>query len=167
MRLALVESAKAVSSHGLHQADVDEGIIVLQEGCALQRDGFGQRVEIMIQQLLAQRGREISLGIVEQRSYVVLQSALASALIVDEIRLAVAQHDVSGLKVAVEEVVARRRQQELGQMTEVVLECLLVERNAGQSQEIIFKVIQIPRDRLAIKAGTRIAEFVVEIASRL
>ena len=43
----------------------------------------------MIEQLLAQLRRQIGLGVVEQRSDVILQRALAPSLIVEKIRLSV------------------------------------------------------------------------------
>ena len=58
-------------------------------------------VEIMIEQLLAQLRRQIGLGVVQKRSNVILQRALAPALIVEEKRLAVAQHDVARLEVPI------------------------------------------------------------------
>ncbi len=60
----------------------------------------------MIEQLLAQLRRQIGLGIIQKRGDVVLQRALAPALVVEEVRLTVAQHDVARLKIAIEKVVA-------------------------------------------------------------
>ena len=44
---------------------------------------------------------------------------------------------------------------------------MFVERNAGQPEKIILEVIQIPGDRLAIEAGARIADLVIQIAAGL
>ena len=90
---------------------------------------------IMIEQLLAQCGRQVGLGVVEKRSDVVLQRAFAAALIIEEKRLAVAQHDVARLKIAIEKVVAVGGEQEFRQAAEIVFERLLVERNARQPAE--------------------------------
>ena len=65
--------------------------------------------EIMIEQLLPQLRRQIGLGVVQERSNVVLQRALAPALIIEEKRLAVAQHDVSRLEIAIQKVIAGAR----------------------------------------------------------
>ncbi len=92
------------------------------EGFTIKRDEVCKPIEIMIQQFLAHMWRQISLGIVQKRSDVVLQGALAASLIVQEKRLAVAQYDVAGLKVAVEEVLVFSGEQELRQTAEIPLQ---------------------------------------------
>ena len=57
---------------------------MLHEHFALKLDETGKRVEIMIEQLLAQFRRQIGLGIVQKRSDVVLQRAFAAALVIQE-----------------------------------------------------------------------------------
>ena len=120
----------------------------------------------MIEQLLAQVRRQVGLGVVQKRSDIVLQRAFAAALIVEEKRLAVAQHDVAGLEIAIEKIIAAGAQQKFRQAAEIVFQRLLVEGNAGEPEKVIFEIIQIPRDGLAIEAGARIANFVVQIAAR-
>ena len=61
----------------------------------------------------------------------------------------------------------RRREKKLGEPREVVLERLLAEGNAGQAQEVVLEVVQVPGNRLAIEAGARIADLVVQIAASL
>ena len=46
-------------------------------------------------------------------------------------------------------------------------ERLLVEGNAGKAKEVILEVIQIPGNGLAVETRAWIADFVVQIASRL
>ncbi len=41
---------------------------------------------------------------------------------------------------------------------------LLVKGNGGEAQEIVLEVIQVPADGLAIEAGTRIADGVIQVA---
>ena len=122
-------------------------------------------VEIVIEQLLAQLRRQIGLAVVEQRSDVVLQRAFAAALVVEKKRLAVAQHDVARLKIAIEKIIAIGAQQKLRQAAEIVFQRLLVEGNAGEPQKVILEIIQIPGDRLAVEAGARIADLVIQIAA--
>src|SRR5579863_5064648 len=165
MHFTLVEATKSVRSQRLHDADVDIGVVVLHEGIALHVHKAGQSVQIMVEQLLAQFRRKIRLGVIQQRSDIVLQRALAPTLIVHEVGLAFAQHDIARLKVPVQKKVPRRTQQKLREAAEVVLQRLLVERNTRKAQEIVFKIVQVPRDRLPVKASTRIADFVVQIAS--
>ncbi len=104
---AFVKTAKAVGAQGLHDANVNVGIKVLKESSAVELDEAGKPVEIMIKELLAEFGGQVGLGIVQKRSDVVLQGAFAAALIVDKKGIAVLQHDVAGLEVAVEKVIAR------------------------------------------------------------
>lgn len=63
---AFVEAAKAVGAEGLHEANVDVGIKVLEEGGAVERDEIGEGVEIMIEELLAEFGGQIGFGVVEE-----------------------------------------------------------------------------------------------------
>ena len=103
--LALVESAETVGAEGLQDADVDVGVVVLHECGAVDGDEAGEAVEIVVEQLLAQRRRQIGLAVVEERGDVVLQRAFAAALVVEKKRLAIAQHDVARLKIAIEKII--------------------------------------------------------------
>src|SRR6267142_4203877 len=165
MSLALIKAAKAVSAQCLQDANVNIGVVVAQEDFAVYLDKAGKPVEIVIEELLAELGRQVGFGIVQERGDVVLQGAFAAALIVHQKGVAVAQQDVSGLEVAVEKIVARCAQQKFRQAAEIVFEGLFVEGNAGEAEEIIFEVIQIPGDGLAIEAGDGIADTVVQIAA--
>src|SRR6202140_5867574 len=104
----------------------------------------------MIQQLLPQLRRKIGLGVVQKRGNVVLQRPLAPALVVEEKRLALAQHDIARLEIPIQKVVPSRTQQKFRQTAEIVFHRLLAEGNARQSQKIVFEIIQIPRDGLPI-----------------
>src|SRR5882724_7436386 len=165
MSLALIKSAKAVSAQCLQDADVNIGVVVPQEDFAVYLDKAGKPVEIVIEKLLTELGRQVGFGIVQERGDVVLQGAFAAALIVHEKGVAVAQQDVAGLEVAVEKVIARCAQEKFRQAAKIVFEGLFVEGDAGEAEEIIFEVIQIPGDGLAIEAGDGIADAVVQIAA--
>jgi hypothetical protein len=65
-------------------AHIDEGMVVLHERFTLNLDETGKRVEIMIEQLPAQFRRQIRFGVVQERSHVILQRALAASLVVEE-----------------------------------------------------------------------------------
>src|SRR6516225_5563728 len=115
VHLALVESAESIGAQGLHDADVDVAVVVLEEGFGLDVNEVAQGGQIVIEQLLAELRGKICFGIVKQGSNVVLKSALAASLIVEEVRLASGQHDVAGLEIAVEEEIARGAQEKLRQ----------------------------------------------------
>ena len=95
MSFTFVIAAKTISAQCLHDADVNVGVVVPHERFAIEREETREDIEIMIEQLLAQRGRQIGLGIVQERSDVILQRALAAALVVHKKRLAAAQQNVS------------------------------------------------------------------------
>src|SRR5260370_22912357 len=118
----------------------------------------------MIEELLAEFGREVGLGIVEKRGDVVLQSAFAAALIVDKVRLAVAQQNVARLKIAVKKIIVRGSEQKLGEAIEVVFEGLFAEGNTSEAKKIVFEIVQIPSYGLAVEAGAGIANGIVQIA---
>src|SRR5208337_2886997 len=165
MRFALIKAPKAISAQCLHHAHINKGIEVLHEHFALKRDETGKLVEIVIEQLLAQFWRQIGLSVVQQRRDVILQRAFAAALVIQKKRIPVTPHDVARLEVAVEKVIAAGAQQEFRQAAEVVFQRLLVEWNAGEPEEVVLEVIQVPGDGLTIKAGPRITYFVIQIAA--
>src|SRR5882724_7311520 len=165
MGFALIKAAKTVGAQCLQDADVNIGIVVPQESFAVYLDKAGKAVEIVIEELLTELGRQVGLGIVQERGDVVLQSTFASALIIHKKGIAVAQQDVAGLEVAVEKVIERSPQKKFRQTAKIVFEGLFVEGDAGEAQEIVFEVIQIPGDGLAIETGDGIADAVVQIAA--
>src|SRR5258708_33379326 len=101
MSPAFEETAKTVSTEGLHDADVNVGIVVAEESFAIEGDEAGKGVEIVIEELLAQIGREVGLGVVQKRSDVRLESAFWAALVRQGKRNARDQHDCAGLEVDV------------------------------------------------------------------
>src|ERR1017187_49162 len=117
--------------------------------------------------MLAQRGRQVGLGVVEQGSNIVVQRAFAPTLIVQKEWLAVAQHHVARLEVAIEKRVAARGQEKPGQTAKIALQLLLVEGNSRQLEKVILEVVQVPRNRLAVKAGAWITDFVVQVPRSL
>ena len=135
MGFAFVEAAEAVGSEGLHDANVDVRIKVLEEGGAVELDEIGERVEIVIEELLAEFGGKIGFGVVEERGDVVLEGAFASTLVVDEKRIAVTEEDIAGLEVAIEEVVARGGEKKIGEAAEIVFQGAFVEGNAGEGRK--------------------------------
>jgi hypothetical protein len=165
MGFALVKAAEAVSAEGLQDADVDVSVVMAEEGFAVERDEAGETVEIVIEELLAEFGGEIGLGVVEERGDVVLESALAAALIVDEEGIAVAEENVAGLEVAIEEIIARGAEEEIGEAREVFFKGMFVEGDAGEAEKIVFEIVEIPGDGLAVEAGDGIADAVVEVAA--
>jgi hypothetical protein len=163
MGFAFVEAAKAVGAEGLHDTDENVGVVILEKGFAIELDKTGEAVEIVIEELLAKFGGQVGFGVVEKRGDVILQGAFAAALIVDEKGIAVAEHDVAGLEIAIEEIIARGAEEEISEAAEIVFEGLLVERDAGEAEKIVFEIVEVPGDGLAIEAGNGIADSVVQI----
>ncbi len=95
-----------------------------------------------------------------------MQSAFAAALIVDEKGIPVAQENVARLEVAIEKVIARGAEKKFSEAAEIVLEGLFIEGDAGETEKIIFKIVQVPGDGLAVEAGDGIANVVIQIAAR-
>jgi len=165
VRSAFVETAETVGAERLENSGVNVGVVVLEKSFAIDLGVFGDAIEIVIEKLLAELGRKIGFRVEEQRGQIVLQRALAATLIVEEIRLAVAEHDVAGLKVAVEKKIAFGTEEEFGKALEIVFERLFVERNAGEAEEIIFEIVEIPDDGLAIETSAGITDGIVEVAA--
>src|SRR6202158_857231 len=92
MLFTLVKAAKSIGAQGLHDADVNVGVVMLHERGAIEIEEAGEAIEIMIEQLLAQIRGQVGLGIVQKRSNIVLQRAFAATLIVEEKWLVFVQH---------------------------------------------------------------------------
>ena len=54
---AFEEAAKTVSAQGLHDANINKGVVVAEESFAIKLNEAGEPVEIMIEELLAKIGR--------------------------------------------------------------------------------------------------------------
>jgi hypothetical protein len=124
---------------------------MLEELGPIHRHVGGQDLQVVIDQLVPHRLRDRRLGIVEEGRHVVVDRSLPATLVIDEVRLALAQHDVAGLEVTVEEVVRVGLEQEPGQRAEILLQPLLVEGDVGQLQEMVLEVVQVPADRLLVE----------------
>src|SRR5712671_570050 len=120
----------------------------------------------MIKQVLTHFRRQVGLGVKQKRSDIVLQGTFATALIVHKKWLAVPQQNVARLKIAIQKIITWSAEQKVRQARKIVFQCLLVERNARQPQKIIFEVIQVPGDRLPVKASDRITDLIVQVAAR-
>jgi len=70
------------------------------------------------------------------------------------------------LEVAIEEIIARSTEKKFGEAAEIVFEGLFIERNASQAEKIVFEIIQIPSDGLAVETGIGIADLVIQVAGR-
>src|SRR2546430_14552613 len=152
---AFIKAAKTISTERLHDANVNVGVVVAQEGFAIEGDETAQRVKIMIEKPLAEVGWEIGLGVIQERGNVILQSAFAATLIVDEIRIAVAQKDVAGLKVAIEKIIARGAEKEFGEAAEVVFQSLFIEGDAGEAKKIVFEIVRSEERRVGKECRSR------------
>src|SRR5581483_554611 len=167
MGLALVVTAKSIGAQRLHDADVNIGVIVPHEGLAVHSDKVGELLEVVSKQLLTQFRGQVRFGIIKQGSYVVLQRPFAATLVIQKEWMAVPEHDVAGLEVPIEEVIPVRSQKEPGQPSKILFQSLFIEWNAGELEEVVFEVIQIPGNRLPVEAGSRITHSVVQIPAGL
>ncbi len=96
-----------------------------------------------------------------------MERAAAAALVVDEPGLAVAQHHVAALEVAVEEVRGVGLEEEVDQPLGVALEAVLVERDLRELQEVILEVVEVPPHRRPVERRARVGERVVDDAAAL
>ena len=163
MNFTFVEAAKTVGPEGLHDANVDVSVVIAEKNFAIELDVVFEGVEIVIEELRANSRGKIGFGVIEERGDVILQSAFAAALIVDKIRLAVFEHDVAGLEIAVKEIVAVGAQKKIGEFAEIVFKRLLMKRNAGEAEKVIFEIVEVPGDGLAVEAADGIADGIVQI----
>src|SRR5882724_1799798 len=161
---AFVKSAKAVRPQGLQNTHINIGIVVPEKRLAFDLDVRAERVEIMVEQLLTNFWRQVSLGIIQKGCDVILQSALAATLIVHKKGRTVAQHHVARLKIPVEKIITVCGEQKIGQSAKIAFQCRFAKRDSRKPQKIIFEIIQIPGDRLAVKTRAWVANAVIQIA---
>src|SRR5262249_54954402 len=126
-----------------------------------------QPLQIVVQQVLAQRRRQIGLGVIKKGSDVIMQRSFASPLVVEKEWLAFAQHYVARLEIAIKKIIPRRAQQEPRKTSKIHLKRLLAEWNISQLEKVILEVIQVPGDRLPIKTRSRITDLVIQITPGL
>src|SRR5260370_9034058 len=105
-RFSLVKAAKTVGGEGVHDAQINVRVVMVEKFVALHSCVTVQRVEIVLKKMLAQLGRQISLGVEEHGRKVILQSAFAYALVIHEIWISPAQHHIAGLKIAIQKIIA-------------------------------------------------------------
>src|ERR1700737_844448 len=165
MSLALVKAAKTISTQRLQDADVDICVVVAHEFLAVQLDETRERIEVVIEQLLAQFGGQVRLGVVQKRGDVILKRAFSAALVIQKKRLPIAQHDIARLKITIKKIIGGGVQQKIRETAEIIFQSLFAERNARQAEKIIFEVVQVPGDRLAIKTRYGITNAVVQMAA--
>src|ERR1700693_3133835 len=151
MCLALVKSSKSIRAQRLHQSHIHIRVVIAKKFLAVETENPTKRAKIFLQELLTNFRRQIRLGIKQQRRNVVLQRPFASTLIIHKRWLAISQHDVSRLEIAIKKEVLRSAQHKIREPAEIPLQRLLIERNRRQPQKIIFKVVQVPGDRLPVK----------------
>jgi hypothetical protein len=106
VRATFVKAAETVSAESLQDADVNVGVVVLEKSIAFDVGVFGDGIEIVIEELLAEFRGEIGFGVEEERGEIVLKRAFATALVIEEIGFAAGKHDVAGLKIAIEKKVS-------------------------------------------------------------
>src|ERR1700760_3476801 len=163
---SFVESPESIRAQRLHQPDINVGVVITHELVAFELNKAGEPVQVFVEQLLTQLGRQVGLGIEQQRSDVVLQRALPSALVVHKIGIAVSQHDVARLEVSIQEKILRRAQNKIGQAIEVVFQRLFAERYRREAKKIIFEVVQVPGDGLPVKTRARVGRGIIQVLPR-
>ena len=163
--LALEVAPEAIGSQHLQRAEEHEQV----EACL--EVSLGRHLGIVLQRVVV-FGDEVAAQLVgifcrclpEERCQVVVEWSLAPTLIVDEARLAVHEHHVAGLEVAIQEGIARLCRQVFGQHAEVRLQLQLVEVQSCGLQEAIFKVVQVEEHAVLVELRLRIATAPVQSA---
>ncbi len=166
-RLSLVEPPVSVGAQGLHDPNQDEAPVMGEKLLAIHARQAGERTEVGVEQVSPYGRRQVGLRVVEQRGEIILECASTAALIIDEPGLTRPYHDVSGLEVAVHEMIASRLEQEAHELSEVPLEPGLVERHPSQLEEVILEVVQVPQHRLPIEGAPRMGVAEVDEAATL
>ena len=110
-----MEAAKPVGAHRLHDADEHVAGKVLLELGFVDGGALCRLPEIEVEQLVAQVEGKVRLRVIKERGDVVLERPLAAPLVVDEVGLAVLEHDVARLELAAEEEIPLGRQQVIGE----------------------------------------------------
>ena len=155
--LLLEVTAETIGTQHLHGAEQYEvaklGIeISLVHGLVL-----AQGVDVFLQQLLAQAVGIVCFGLPQEGGNVVVDRTFASALEVDEPRLAVLYHNVTALEVAVHEGGGAATEQHVCHLLEVVLQPVFLKVHPRSLEEAVFKVVQVPQNAAAVELCLRVA----------
>ncbi len=162
MRLLLEVAPEAVSAQHLQRAEQHEVPQRRQElGARDGHIGF-QRIEIRVDEFRLELLGVGRLGLPDERGHVVVDRALPAALEVDEIRLAVLDHHVPRLEVAVEERVGHAAHQHVGHLVEVLVEFDLAELQARGLEEAVFEIVLVEGDHPPVELRLREAHREVE-----
>ena len=163
MRLLLEIAAETVGAQDLKRPEEDKqpesGVEVLFADVHV---GF-QRLEIGADEFLAQGLRIARPGLPDKGSDIVVDRTLASSLEIDEIRLAVLDHDVPCLEISVHEGLPHVLHDVILHPVEIILKPYLIEFQACSLQETILEIIQVKHHQPLIEGRLGIADAPVEV----
>ena len=103
-------------------------------------------IEIFVDEEVAHLVGEVGRGLPEEGSDIVIDGASATSLEVDEVWLAVFQHDIARLEVTIEEGILLVLEEVIRQTLEVLLQLELIELNSLEFEEAVFEVVEVEHD---------------------
>ena len=151
------EAAVAVAAEDLEHPEEDEKAEALPEMGFIDRSIGPEGIQIHLQKFFPEGLRIAGAGLPEERCHIVVNGSPAAALEVDEPGFPVHQHDVPGIKIAVQESVGRLGQQVRPEAVEIVLEPDLVKLQPGEFQVVVLEVVQVEVNHPPVKRRLRIA----------
>ena len=116
-----------------------------------------------MKQFVADGLRNLCFHLIKQRNHIIVQRPFTPALEVNEIQLVVLDHDVARLEIAIHEEVAWSLADEVGEGLEVLAQSRLVEVDfLVRLDEIVFEVVQIINDGLAVETLGRVGLAIIQ-----
>ena len=103
-------------------------------------------IKVFVDQEVAHFVGEVGRGLPEERGNIVIDGAFATSLEVDEVWLAIFQHDIARLEVTIEKSILLVLEEVIRQTLEVLLQLELIELNSLEFEEAVFEVVEVEHD---------------------
>ena len=99
----------------------------------------------------------------DEGCHIIIYRPLHSALKIDETRIAVLDHHVPCLEVAIHESICIYRCKIICQSLKIVLKPVLIELKTGRLQKAVFEIIKIEKHKPSVELTYRMADGEIKI----
>ena len=156
MRFLFKVTTETVGSQHLQRTEKDKVAKLAIKIGFVNRLVFAKSFHIFLQQFFTEAIRIFRFRLPQERGYVIIERAFASALKVDKPRFPVFYHHITTLKITIHESSGRTAEQDIAHFLEIIFQFVFLKLHTGSFQEAIFEVIQIPQNGALVELRLRI-----------
>ena len=153
IRLLLHHSPESVRSEYLHEPKEPELFKPFPEIFFSNIRVLFQFRQIAFQHPFLEGSRVVCTRMMYEGDYIIIYRSAFSSLEINEIRLSVPDHDISGVEVSVEECRSVFFQEVIRQRLEILLKQHFIEFDPKRFQKAVFEIVQVEHYHLAVIAG--------------